>query len=151
MTQETPQQAIECIVTAVLDEVFQANNIPAAIRTRAQELTKKFKYSDTTYLGPQARRAAGREYDTWIDEIFRATQSGEWMEDLLRNFIHKLALFMEQDRTDALFAMVVEEITAEQKFVRYLLAEYLGIDINKKHWHNFATKLEQRFPNPFPA
>jgi len=142
VVQETPQQAIERIVAAVLGEVFQANSIPAAIRTRAQELSNKFKYSDATYLGPQARRAAGREYDTWIDEIFRATQSGEWREDLLRHFIHKLGLFMEQGRTDALFAMVVEEITTEQKFVRYRLGEFLGTGIDKKHWHNYAAMLE---------
>jgi signal transduction histidine kinase len=139
---ETPQRAIERIITTVLGEVFQSHDIPVEVRQRAQEFANKFKYSDATYLGPEARRAGGQEYDVWIDEIFQATQTGEWREDLLRHFLGKLGLLMEQRKTDALFALVIEEIATKRGLVRYRLAEHLGAPIHAQHWRNYAAKLE---------
>lgn len=116
---ETPQQAIERIVETVLGEVFQNQKIPQDVRRRAKELAGRFDYADATYLGPEARRAVGSEYDAWIDEIFRSILSGEWREGLLKQFIDKLSLFMVVGKSDAMFALVVEEITDGRQFVRY--------------------------------
>lgn len=146
---ESPQHAIDRIVASVLDEVFKSGDIPSEVRNRARDIAGKFSFSDATYLGPEARRAAGQEYDNWIDEIFRATQSGDSREDLLRQFIRKLGFFIKQGKTDTLFALIVEEITAEQHFIRYQLADHLGPAIHEQHWRNFAVKLESGVDHPF--
>lgn len=146
---ESPQHAIDRIISSILDEVFKSQDIPSEVRNRARDIAGKFSFSDATYLGPEARRAAGQEYDSWIDEIFRATQSGDSREDLLRQFIRKLEFFIQQGKTDTLFALIVEEITAEQQFIRYQLADYLGPAIHEHHWRNFATKLENGVERPF--
>lgn len=146
---ETPQQAIERIVNSVLNDVFQNTNVPQDIRRRAKELISKFEYTDATYLGPEARRAAGREYDDWIDEIFRATQRGIWREDLLKEFMGRLGQFMDDDKTDAWFALVIEEISTEKEFVHYKLSEKLGSGIDPKHWLNYAVHLQDGQDRPF--
>lgn len=138
---EKPQEAIERIVNTVLYEVFQNQSLPRDVRRRAREFASNFDYADATYLGPEARRAQGREYDEWIDEIFRSTQNGDWREDLLAQFMRKLGHFMAADKSDALFAVVIEEITAEHQFVRYQLAEHLGNTIHAHHWRNFGEQL----------
>ncbi len=146
--EKTPQQIIEGIVNTVLTEVYEGKNIPPEIKRRAKELAGKFEYADATYLGPEARRAAGREYDEWIDEIFRATQKGAWREDLLKQFIEKLDLFMQQGKTDALFAMVIEEIRSERQFVRYQLRAKAG-NIHENRWRNYKTNLQDGLERPF--
>ena len=66
--EKNPQQIVEEIVIKALTEVYQGENISPEIRSRAKELVSRFSYTDATYLGPEAKRAAGREYDEWIDE-----------------------------------------------------------------------------------
>ena len=79
---ETPQQAIERIVGAVLDEVFQNQKLPLEVQRRAKEFAARFDYAEAAYLGPEAKRAAGGEYDAWTDEIFRSILAGEWRKEM---------------------------------------------------------------------
>jgi signal transduction histidine kinase len=140
---KTPQQAIERLVENVLKEVFLDQELPSDVRKRALEFAKKFEYANATYLGPEIRRAAGWEYDAWIDDIFYAVQNGVWRETLLRNFIIKLKELMNGQKSDALFALAIEEVRSEQQFVRYRLAEHCSIQaIKAPHWQNFAKALE---------
>ncbi len=140
--QESPQQAVERVVKSVLAEVYQHQDTPPEISRRARQLAYEFNYTDATYTGPQARRAAGREYDEWIDAIFRSVQNGEWRENLLSQFIGKLGRFMEQGKSDALFALVIEEINSGKEFVRYRLSNWLGTAIHAEHWRNYALAIQ---------
>ncbi len=97
-TSESPQQAIERIIDAVLDEIYVKQNVPNHIRQQAQRFKSSFNYADATYLGPETRRAAGREYDSWSDDIFNAIQAGDYREDLVRDFITRLEYLIDQNK-----------------------------------------------------
>lgn len=145
----SPQQAVQQFIATILDDVFKNHEIPLEVRRRAHEFSGKFEYTDATYLGPEARRAAGGEYDAWSDSIFSSIQAGDYREDMLRNFISHLGGFLKENRTDILFALVIEEITDGKKFVRYQLAEYLSPDVHKKHWSNYSNRIANGIDYPF--
>ncbi|MGH8556571.1 MAG: hypothetical protein ACRESZ_03735 [Methylococcales bacterium] len=124
---------IDHIVKTILEAIFAENVIPPAVRKRALELQNSFSFTDATYLGPEARRATGREYDEWIDEIFHSIIAAEWREDVLRDFIRKLGILIERGRSDALFALVIEEIREGGEFIHYRLGQYFGRKIHDQH------------------
>ncbi len=140
---------MQTFIEGILDDVFRNHDVPQDIRRRAREFARKFEYTDATYLGPEARRAAGREYDIWSDDIFRSIQAGDYREDILKQFINHLSVFLQEKRSDALFAVVIEEITDGHKFIHYRLTEHLGPTIHKKHWQNYGERVANGTDHPF--
>lgn len=141
---------VDHVVDEVLKAVF-AGNVPPDVRRRAHEIQNSFSFKDATYLGPGARRASGQEYDEWIDEIFRSIIAGHWREEVLRNFMRRLEILIERGKSDALFALVVEEIRDGGEFVHYRLGQRISHcnRIHPDHWAKFGQQLRDGSERPF--
>ena len=55
----------------------------------------------------------------------------------MREFIARLEYLIDQDKSDAMFALVVEELTDGRNFIRFQLTDHCSPTIESHHWNNY--------------
>ena len=126
----------------VVEQIFPERDraaLPPVVQRRLDSVVSEL--SEPVQRGRAVRRASKREYDRWIEDMFRSVVDGASREELIADFVSTLAHFIETERSEALFALVIERDvldTAEMhrgrtEPVGYRIVERCG-NVHPDHW-----------------
>lgn len=155
MTQEPTPSGLQSGNTSLILDV------PALLRNYGEQLTKKLREKKLTspaevekevreFTGQYAAeleksddrgvRASTQDFNLWIGKLFEAVDSGCSHDGLIKQFLDELELLIKQSKSDALFGLVIEQVTDGRRPIGYKLGSHIG-KAHPLHWHNFELDL----------
>ena len=136
----SPGHGLNLLALDMLRRLYPNEEIPKAIGDRLKTLQEELR--QPIHHGRDVRRASKREYDRWTQEIFRSVVDGVRGEVLVGDFLARLQSLIDEGKSEALFALVVEVSVADetggQQHSR--LVGHCGVP-HADHWKHFDESL----------
>jgi signal transduction histidine kinase len=132
----TGKLALEVLRTVVGDDWAK---LPPAVQQRAEQASVEYDIDNTVHQ--RSKQAYKLECIHWIDSISRTVMTGERPESLLTNFMSDLNKMMTEEKSDALFALLLEEIEDGSGKKGFQLMRSIGLGVHKNHWQGFKQEL----------
>lgn len=93
-------------------------------------------------LADRGLRASNAEYNQWISAIFDSVDQGCARDELIDDFIKRMEHLIERRKSDALFALAIEQITDGKTPIGYRLRQHCG-PVHARQWENFESVIAQ--------
>jgi signal transduction histidine kinase len=110
------------------------------VRAVVQELALQFT-SEQSRAEERGVRASGAEYNRWIGELFDQVDRGCSHEELIGKFLEDLASLIADGKSDALFGLVIDQVTDGLRPIGYRLGATCG-PVHAEHWKNFSRHID---------
>lgn len=121
--------------------------LPESVQLRVEQAPLALDADERQHQhGKQANK---QEYNYWIDSISRTIIKGERPENLLTDFMSELNKLMQNDKSDALFAILLEEIEDDTGKKGFELLRSVGLKVRAGHWQEFKQELRKLGNRPF--
>ncbi|HZX31905.1 MAG TPA: ATP-binding protein [Rhodocyclaceae bacterium] len=88
-------------------------------------------------------RASTEEFNVWMAKLFTAVETGCSQQALVDEYLDDLDRLIHAGKSDALFALVIEQVTDGRVPIGYRLASRVG-RIHPEHWRNFSRQIAER-------
>lgn len=119
----------------LLERLLGSPDFPDSARPKVRQLGRQFAI-EVERLAARGRRASNTEYNQWISDIFESVNQGSGRDELIDDFVGRIDGLIAQGKSDAIFALVIEQVTDGQAPLGYKLRQHCG-RIHAHQWENF--------------
>lgn len=131
------------VLRVVLEDEW--GHLPPALQ---EHVLKKLPTLEAS-LSQKSKVAHKFDYTRWLDRISRTITSGERVENLLLDFFNQLEEFIKAGKSDALFALLMEQIEDDKGLWSVRLLNKSNVLIPDQLWKDFREKLHLVGRNDF--
>lgn len=117
----------------------QWENLPSAVQEQIVQKIPEFEFEPQQ----KSKIANKMDYTPWLDRILRTMTAGERVENLLKDFLQRLEQLIEAGKSDALFALLLEQVEDDKGRQTMRLLDKTLHFINAGHWQSFGKTLHE--------
>ena len=125
----------------LLQRLLSDASTPESVRTAVSRIHRQYQV-EAERLSDRGLRASNAEYNQWIAAIFESVDQGCSRGELIDDFVARVNQLISQGKSDALFALCIEQVTDGQTPIGYRLQQHCGA-IHARHWENFESTIAQ--------
>lgn len=125
----------------LIERLLRSPELTSSARTAVRQLHRQYAI-EVERLANRGRRASNTEYNQWISDIFESVNQGVGRDELIDDFVNQIEGLIAQGKSDAIFALVIEQVSDGQTALGYRLRQHCG-KIHANQWENFESSVSE--------